>query len=73
MVVNIMIITGDLQFNMGSDPWWGLGIPHTHNGYALSEVREKFGMRKDAHLIWPGSNPWPSEWEASSLPLDYEV
>jgi hypothetical protein len=32
---------GDLQLNMGSQPWWGHDIPHIHQVLPSSQIRKK--------------------------------
>jgi hypothetical protein len=44
IMVKIVMGRGDLQFNMGFEPRWGPGIPHSRKLYALSEVSEGVGI-----------------------------
>ena len=51
MIMRMMASRGDLYLNVGSKPRYRPGILHIYKSYALSLVKEEFGILKNSMLV----------------------
>jgi hypothetical protein len=49
-IMNMMAGRGDLQFNMGSEPWWRPGVLHFTKVFPLTEVLASVCKQKNLHI-----------------------